>query len=233
MLICLDAGHGGSDPGACGAYSKEKDITLKAVKSLGSILLELGFDVMYTRSADTYIALQARSAAANKANADVFVSVHCNSAADKSANGTETLCYSKCKLADEVQKELIAEIGLRDRGIKVRKDLAVLNSTKMPAILVELAFISNAKEEAILNSNAFINKSTKAIAKGICKCYGVPYIEQEAEMITETVMNICNTAKTVKRILKDGENYVRLRDLDSILNIGYDNTTKRVSVSPK
>jgi N-acetylmuramoyl-L-alanine amidase len=233
MLVCLDAGHGGRDPGACGAYSKEKDIALVAVKKLGDILKELGFEVVYTRKEDVYVKLSDRAKIANSAKADVFISVHCNSATGSSSNGTETLCYEKCKLAENIQYELIYKTGLRDRGLKIRKDLAVLNSTKMTAVLVELAFISNTHEESLLNDNTWIAKSVKAIAKGLCSTYGVLYRMEESEMITETEMNIGGKSKKVKRILKDGENYVRLRDLESIVNIGYDAATKVVSVSSK
>ncbi len=233
MLICLDAGHGGKDSGACGAYSKEKDIALNTVLKLGAVLKKLGFDVMYTRTTDVFVSLSNRASIANKANADIFVSVHCNSAASSSANGTETLCYNNCKLAEEIQSALVYETGLRNRGIKIRQDLVVLNSTKMTAVLVEIAFISNRAEEQLINDETWIERNVTAIAKGICSSYGIPYIKEEMEMVTETEMNIGGQAKTVRRILRDGENYVRLRDLESIINIDYDAATKVVSVASK
>ena len=233
MRICLDAGHGGKDSGACGDYSKEKNIALKAVKYLGELLTEIGFEVIYTRTTDNYVNLLDRAKLANANAVDLFVSVHCNGATNSEANGTETLCYERCKVGECIQSALISETGLRNRGLKIRKDLAVLNSTRMTAVLIELAFISNKTEEALLNDDSWIIRCAKAIADGICRCYGIPYIEEESEMVTETTMNIGGSNKIVRRILKDGENYVRLRDLESIINIGYDAATKKVSISAK
>ena len=234
MLICLDAGHGGKDPGACGAYSKEKNIALVAVIKLGDLLEELGFDVMYTRTTDTYVNLIDRAKIANNAKADFFVSIHCNSAADKRACGTEVLCYDTCKEAGYIQTFLTNETGLKNRGVKIRRDLAVLNCTKMTAVLIELAFISNTNEEALLNNDVWFNRNIAAIARAVCKSFGVPYIKKEDEPVAdETVISINGRDKTVKRILKDGENYIRLRDLESIININYDAASKKVSVSSK
>lgn len=234
MLICLDAGHGGKDPGACGAYSKEKDIALTAVLMLGSLLDELGFDIMYTRTTDTYVNLIERAKLANNAKANLFISIHCNSAADKTACGTEVLCYDVCDEANSIQTFLTSETGLKNRGIKIRKDLAVLNCTSMTAVLAELAFISNPAEEALLNNAAWLERNMTAIAKAVCKCFGIPYlIKDTAPAVTETVISINGEDKKVRRILKDGENYIRLRDLESIINISYNAADKKVSVSPK
>ena len=230
MLICLDAGHGGKDSGACGAYSKEKNIALTAAIYLGEELTKLGFEVMYTRTTDTYVKLIDRARLANNRKADLFVSIHCNSAASAKAHGTETLCYEPCRVGELIQEALIKETGLTNRGLKTRKDLAVLNLTEMTAVLVEMAFISNPDEEDLLKNEAWLKRCVKAIARGICNCYGTPQTKQEVETVT---MNVGNTSKTVKRILKNGENYIRLRDLESILKISYEKKKKRVSVSPK
>ncbi len=130
-LICIDAGHGGTDPGVCGNGLKEKDITLKTALKIGKLLSEYGFDVVYTRTKDIYVTLSERCRVTNSRKCDAFVSIHDNSAANTTANGIEILCYIKNNLAYYIQQNLIDELNLTDRGVKERKDLYVLNSTDM------------------------------------------------------------------------------------------------------
>lgn len=106
---------------------------------------------------------------ANDWPADLFISIHCN-AFNEIAKGTETLCYSSNgnsgKLARYIQNQIIGSIdGLVDRGVKERKNLCVLRNTDMPAVLVELAFIDNAEDEAILTSKQ--DDFARAIARGV------------------------------------------------------------------
>jgi N-acetylmuramoyl-L-alanine amidase len=94
--VVIDPGHGGRDPGALGLYGvREKDVTLKLAKSLGSKLEALGFEVLYTRGSDRTMRLEERTAIAEAARADLFVSVHANSAPRRSVNGIETYYLDK------------------------------------------------------------------------------------------------------------------------------------------
>jgi N-acetylmuramoyl-L-alanine amidase len=94
--VVIDAGHGGRDPGALGLYSvREKDVTLKLAKSLGSKLDALGFEVLFTRKSDRTMRLEERTAIAEAARADLFVSIHANSAPRRSVNGIETYYLDK------------------------------------------------------------------------------------------------------------------------------------------
>ncbi len=179
--IVVDAGHGGVDGGAV-SYSgqtNERNITLAVSLKLGDVLKSKGYDVIYTRTDNTSVAwdsssqtasLRYRANFANENNADLFVSVHCNSATP-SAYGTETY-YSTTKsskdktLATDIHTELIKSIGLRDRGVKTANHYVTVN-TKMPASLVELAFISNQQEEAKLRDPQFQQKAANGIANGI------------------------------------------------------------------
>jgi len=129
-LICVDAGHGGSDPGTSGNGIVEKIVTLNTALKVGKLLREQGFDVVFTRVVDKYIAFGERCRIANQKMADLFISIHVNSAGNTSVLGTKTLCYSKNKFAEIVQKNLINNLGTKDRSIKERKDLYVLNGTK-------------------------------------------------------------------------------------------------------
>lgn len=178
-LICLDAGHGGKDPGAVSADAKEADITLSVIKLLEAECVKQGFSVLLTRSADVFVDLDDRCYIANKAKSDIFVSVHCNSATSVSANGTEVFYYSganSINLANKVYKAMINEVPLTERGVK-QANHAVTRGTNMPAILCELAFISNYSDRTKLTDPEYQAKWAKAICKGICAYYGVPYLE--------------------------------------------------------
>jgi N-acetylmuramoyl-L-alanine amidase len=135
---------------------------------------------------DTVMAdLQARADVANKWGADCFVSIHCNSANDPNANGTETFIFpgsSKGRmLAEPVHNRVVRALGTRDRGIKEAafatgweaQEFGVLRLTRCPAVLVELAFISNPTEEALLESESFQRKAAQAIAEGVAAYLGI------------------------------------------------------------
>ena len=174
-IICIDAGHGGSDSGAVGNGVIEKNVALNAVLSIGELLKKQGFDVIYTRNSDVYVNLNERCRIANFKNVDLFISVHINSATNTNAKGTETLCYSKNKFAEIVQKNLISVLKTNDRGLKERKDLAVLNGTKMTAVLLELGFLSNKDEANLIKSSLFIDNVTTAVVKSVCLYFGVTF----------------------------------------------------------
>jgi N-acetylmuramoyl-L-alanine amidase len=179
--VCLDPGHGQWDPGAVGPTGyREKDFTLSLALKLKKYLENCGIQIVMTRSNDNALVngdtnkdLIARANVANRNGCTHFISLHANSAADASAHGTETYCLSPNaatngnKLAHAVEAALIKEIGLTDRGVKTA-NYSVLRNTSMPAILVESAFISNPKEEGLLNSVDFQNKCARGIAKGYC-----------------------------------------------------------------
>lgn len=145
--IFIDPGHGGRDPGAVGWGLREKDITLSISLKVGKILTNNGMTVMYSRTTDIYNDFTAIPSVANNARADLFVSIHCNSFADSNSNGTE--CFtsrtagSKTRaLAKDVANDISTGLNLFNRGPK-EAGYAVLRLSKMAAILIETAFISN------------------------------------------------------------------------------------------
>lgn len=150
MKICLDAGHGGKDPGACNGDLHEADAALDMTLKLGTYLNAKGIQVIYTRDTDIYIPLGTRCKIANEAKVDCFVSIHLNAADVPQAHGVETLYFpSSTKseaLAQCIQTKFIAATGQTDRGLKPRPGLYVLKHTDMPAALVETGFISNDEE---------------------------------------------------------------------------------------
>lgn len=182
--ITIDPGHGGVQPGAVGSRKiPEKTITLAIALKVGAHLARCGQAVNYTRTSDVDVSLAQRCAIANNAKADYFVSIHCNSFSSSSAHGTETWCFAKGKpgesLAKNVQAQMVADIKLTDRGVKpCGNGLYVISKTNMPAILVEIAFISNPTEEAILLNPAYQSRFAEDIAKGILKEIRAPWVPE-------------------------------------------------------
>lgn len=170
MKIFLNPGHSLKyDPGAIGASgTKECEINAKIAKATAERLQAAGHTVIVyqqqKRLADV-------AEMANASGASLFVSIHCNSAVNKQANGTETWHYTGCpvgkKFATKIQLEIIKAIGTRDRGTKSSRSLYVLRKTIMPAVLCEVAFISNKDECAMLSQGEYQKKIGEAIAKGI------------------------------------------------------------------
>lgn len=175
-LIIVDAGHGGSDPGAVNGGLYEKAATLAVSKMLREELQTRGFDVKMTRDVDKDLSLAERCRIANATNAALFVSIHCNSAASREAIGIETYhattCSETAKLcAANVQTSLIADTGARDRGVKSAA-YYVLKNTKAPAILVEVGFISNQEEKLKLFKSSYQRNLALAIADGVLDTLG-------------------------------------------------------------
>lgn len=161
--ICLDAGHGGKDPGAEGYGRQEKKDVLKLTLEVGSVLKGRGHTIAYTRTTDVYESPSAKAKEGNASGAAFFASFHRNSAKDKTANGHETLVYAnsgKAKLCADAANKNMASIGFKNRGTKIRTDLAVLRGTTMPAVLFEVGFISNSGD------NSLFDKKFSNIAKG-------------------------------------------------------------------
>src|SRR5690625_4151597 len=172
--IMIDPGHGGSDPGAVGSKSKEKDNVLKVAKKLKTLLGKYGHTVKMTRSTDVFISLSQRANMANSWGADYFISLH-NNAASSSATGFETFVYNggvsqKTKqFQNAIHGKIAAYIGIHDRG-KKRANFAVLRQTRMPAVLIEYAFITNNEDEKILIDK--VNKLAEWTCDGIIDAVG-------------------------------------------------------------
>lgn len=175
--IVIDAGHGGSDSGACKWGYYEKDVNIGIALKLGEKLKEKGIKVIYTRNKDAFISLQNRCRISNREEADIFVSIHCNSAANTNATGIETWKYKGIggitkRLAENVQSELIAATGAKNRGVK-EGTFYVLKYTSAPAVLIETGFISNETERKKLFTDDYQNKIASAICSAILKTIDV------------------------------------------------------------
>ena len=175
QTIVIDAGHGGTDPGAINGVYKEADAALVISYLLAEELIKKGYKAIMTRSDDTFIELYDRCKIANYHNTDLFISIHLNASANKSAYGVETWCHTNSvkgnQFAGIVQNELIDELQARDRGVKQSASLCVLKHTKAPAILIETGFISNDNECKKLFDSEYQKQIVKAIIRAIDKFF--------------------------------------------------------------
>ena len=191
-VVYLDAGHGGYDPGASYFGISEKSLTLAIQSRVKAKLEAEGYQVVTTRTSDTYVDLIDRSRAANASESDIFVSIHINASGSSAAQGIETYYYQPYAeypsrinatyhanptrlsmsdtLANAIQSSLINATGAQNQGVK-RQTFAVLRETTAPAVLLELGFLSNPQEAARLNTSAYQETLANAIVAGIKSYY--------------------------------------------------------------
>lgn len=189
VKICIDPGHGGCDPGAVGpGGTREKDVTLAVSKLLAQYLAPIA-EVKLLRTEDrsfgesTATDLRGRVALAEQFMADIYLSVHCNAAASPSARGMEAYTSPGQGKSDPIAEAIIRAWNKEFPGMAIRKDLKdgdsdkeanfyVLRKTSMPAVLIELAFISNPAEEKMLKDPAWQDRAARAIATGVANYLG-------------------------------------------------------------
>ena len=168
-VVMLDAGHGGWHNGASYEGRLEKDDALNLTLAIGQILEENGVDVRYTRTEDVYLSPRARADEANAQGVDYFVSIHRNSSPIPAQySGVETLVYSRygkaAELAENINENL-ESVGFINQGVNERPGLVVLNSTEMPAVLVEVGFINTPEDNYLFDTQ--FDAIAQAIADGI------------------------------------------------------------------
>ena len=170
-IVVLDAGHGGSDPGASGNGLIEKNLTLSMLNKARALFDSDGTIKCYaTRTTDTYPSFNDRTDLGNDVG-DAFISIHINAAANTSAAGTETYSLyandqgnglTSYGLASEILKNLLSQLGTKDRKVK-SENWIVLRQSKIPASLIEIGFITNSGDAAIMGSDAGQQKVAQAI----------------------------------------------------------------------
>jgi len=175
LTIILDAGHGGSDPGASANGLLEKNLTLEITKRVASLLTGINLNVIMTRSDDRFLELSERSSLANDIGASLFVSIHINSGGGEGIetwwNDKNTKPGESNQLANNIQSEIIKSTNAKDRGVKGRTpnngDFHVTRVPNMPSALVEVGFIDNKNDANKLKNNAFLQNAAQGIANGI------------------------------------------------------------------
>lgn len=191
--VCIDAGHGGKDPGNLEGKLQEKRYTLLLAEELQKALKTAGVRATMLRSSDVYHDPLDRPALARRQKADLLISLHYNAAADSSVRGVETYCMTPAKasstnargegantgayasnqydahnvlLAWHVQQAMVQQLGVRDRGVR-RARFAVLRFSAMPTVLIEGGFMSNPAEMARIADATQRKKMAEAITQGI------------------------------------------------------------------
>lgn len=171
-LVVIDAGHGGKDPGAVYGDAVEKNLNLDIARRLKKVLDDNKIKNIMTRSGDRFVNLYDRSGLANKNNAGLFLSIH-NNAGKSTTKGTMTLYHPSSvkskQLASIVQNQLVNDLGTKDLGIIPRTNLAVLRTTRMPAVIAEVGYITNSAEKNNLLNEDYRQKAAESLAKAIVK----------------------------------------------------------------
>ena len=175
MKICIDPGHSGPvEPGACAGGMTEAAVVLQVAQLLEKMLESGGHKVVLTREDDIEDdGLSWRAEVAWKFRADIFVSLHCNSCENTEAHGTEVWYFPGSEagrsLARCIQVAVVQNCDTADRGIKTNGTWTVLRETSCPAVLVEMAFISNDRERESLTDKFLQRQFAVGIYNGIAE----------------------------------------------------------------
>ncbi len=174
MRICVDAGHGGTDPGAIGRTPftlKEKDFNLQLALKLEPELIRRGHEVLMVRRSDRTFSLGARARFANMHGAQLFISIHANAAANVSAEGMEVFHFTGSAQGQRFARRILDQMlqtfpDHKNRGIK-EANFAVLRLTNMPAVLVECEFLTHPRQLEFLADDSNQQALAEAIARGV------------------------------------------------------------------
>jgi len=209
MLIGIDPGHGGTDPGAVSPirpqigdqlYTKEATITLDIAKRVQGILLACGHQVLMTRTDDHYVSLLNRSNMINQAKCDIAVSIHLNSSVNSSSKYIATFIQQTGARAEQlaglIQTSLVKTTNWPDGGVRV-KNLHMTRETYMPAVLLELGFVSNPDEERRISDPMIRSKLAAATAEGIL-AYFAPVTSWQRALLNYAIHTIDGQAEIVR-----------------------------------
>lgn len=197
--VVIDPGHGGSEYGATFPFNpaseneiqvKEKDLNLDISMKLYEMLKNAGFSVQITRQDDSNVGLYERGDFANNQDAALLVSVH-NNSGDTGENGTMTLFnpmvydekydISGERLAQITQEEMLKSLGTNDRGLWKRPMLIVLNNSKMPSIIAEVAYISDESDRQKLQTDSFRSKAAEALYNSTVRALREIVVSEDAK----------------------------------------------------
>lgn len=211
MKWYLDFGHGGKDPGALGSKNtKESDTVLKIGMLVKSKLEKHSEKVITTRESDSFYSLEYRTNKANKNSCDYFISIHMNSSTNKTAKGTETWVYDSnskiYNLAQNLSSNLSTNLKTPNRKVKESKKLFVLKNTKMPALIIEIDFISNPEIESLCANESYIKNVADTIASTL-----LSFVGKDDYLVTDDIED-SNLYKVCIGAFKDKNNATRLKN---------------------
>ncbi len=177
VLVIVDPGHGGKDPGAIGIGGlREKDIILPIAQQVARLLEQQGVQAVLTRESDYFVDLAPRVAMAERMDADLFVSIHANaiSLSRTDVSGLETYYYLSQRLAQSIHNSILQAVNVNDRGVRKAR-FFVLRKASMPSVLVEVGFVTGREDAAKLSDPDYRSRMAQAIAQGI-----LLYIQQNS-----------------------------------------------------
>ncbi|WP_238393324.1 N-acetylmuramoyl-L-alanine amidase [Myxacorys almedinensis] len=170
LVVVIDPGHGGPDPGAVGIGNLyEKNVVLDISRQVAALLEQQGIQAILTRPDDRDLDLEPRVAIAERANATVFVSIHANaiSMSRPDINGLETYYFSSgLGLAQSIHRSVLQGTGTRDRRVRQAR-FYVIRRTSMPSVLVEVGFVTGAEDAPKLATASYRQQLAQSIARGI------------------------------------------------------------------
>lgn len=167
-VIVIDPGHGGEDPGALSDVTQEKEVTLQTAKALKQALEDAGAEVHLTREADDTVSLADRPDMANDLQADAFISLHYDSQETVTSSGTTAYYYNdeSLKLAQYIQPQMLEQLPLPSNGIRFG-DFQVLRENDIPAVLLELGYMSNPSDVATFTQEEYHNNVAETVVDGL------------------------------------------------------------------
>lgn len=218
--LCFDYGHGGEDPGATYNGRKESDDVLNLGREVAEEVRRHGVTVDETRTSDATVSLNERSSFENRNTYDYFISFHRNAYEPEKAKSVETYTYlnpgeKSQSLAENIQTSLLG-LGFVDRGVK-EANYHVLRETKAPAVLIEIGFIDNSKDNDLFDAKR--NEIIKAIAKAILYELGIDYLEASTETEEGNGEMLYRVMAGSYGIRKNAENQVQ-----KLMEAGFDAT---------
>ena len=191
LKVMIDAGHGGKDPGGIGVTGiQEKEIALDVSLRIQKLLKEQGATVFMTRTNDSYPELSDRASLANSKKCDIFVSIHANIAFNSEVTGAETWYKAggergtaSERLAEDINSALVKSTKANDRGARAdQRGLRVLLETNMPAVLVELGFMSNAEEAKKLGQSKYRDLCAEGVVTGVKNWAAKNWVSKNASL---------------------------------------------------
>lgn len=223
-VVFIDAGHGGNDGGCFAGDIVEKNINLSIAELVQGKLEELGYEVIMSRSTDTYVAKEDRVRNANDRNADIYVSIHQNFSDVKGVNGMEVwydgtdMQRDSKRLALLVSQQTARSTGAVEREVRGDADFHVTGSTQMPACLIETGFLSNKEERAKLTSQEYQEKLASGIVQGIeyyfhPKTMYLTFDDGPSEQNTSRVLDILKERNIKATFFLVGENVERYPEI--------------------
>ena len=245
MKIFIDAGHNHSkfNTGASGNGIKEQDITFLVAEKLAKKLQSVNIETMLSRKTinenlgtNNSTSLSTRTTMANNWEANYFISLHCDAASSPNAKGSHICVYSNMSVAADLANAInprLLELGLSGRSnlIVERPELSVLKKSKMPAILIEMGFITNARDADIQKNNQ--DGLAEAIFKGICDYLHINLNKPVDNKNNNITIKINGNLVDINMLTADSTVYVPIRKISELLgyNVDWNGETKEVNIS--